>query len=168
VLFRDASTLAALYPALVRHAMLHSHSPDMMRFLGRKGLHAGFQGELNSRLIRRLEGTRVKHWVQGNSVKMYDKAGNCLRVETTIAKTKAFKVLRPLKANPDQRWPGAHCAPGSRTSTAVRKSPNKPTIITLTLWPRSTTTPPLHLLFDRVSRPLSYHGHRVRAVHQRP
>ena len=24
------------------------------------------------------------------------KAGNCLRVETTIAKTKAFKVLRPL------------------------------------------------------------------------
>jgi hypothetical protein len=87
--------MAALYPALVRHAMLHSHSPDMMRFLGRKGLHAGFQGELS--LIRRLEGTRVKHWVQGNSVKMYDKAGNCLRVETTFAKTKAFKVLRPLQ-----------------------------------------------------------------------
>ena len=81
----------------VPNSKVDKDSPDVMRFLGRKGLHGGFQGELNSRLIRRLEGTRVKHWVQGNSVKMYDKAGNCLRVETTIAKTKAFKVLRPLQ-----------------------------------------------------------------------
>jgi hypothetical protein len=32
VLFRDAHTLAALYPTLVRHPMLHFHSPDVMRF----------------------------------------------------------------------------------------------------------------------------------------
>jgi len=31
------------------------------------------------------------------SVKMYDKAGSVLRVETTIARTTDFKVLRPLR-----------------------------------------------------------------------
>lgn len=36
VMFREPASLAALYPALVRHAMQHFHSPDVMRFLGRK------------------------------------------------------------------------------------------------------------------------------------
>jgi hypothetical protein len=32
----------------------------------------------------RADGVRVKHWVDGNSIKMYDKFGN-LRIETTSA-----------------------------------------------------------------------------------
>ena len=164
VLFRDASTLAALYPALVRHAMLHFHSPDVMRFLGRKGLHGGFQGELNSRLIRRLEATRVKHWVQGNSVKMYDKAGNCLRVETTIAKTKAFKVLRPLqgKSRSTVAWRTLRTGIADLHRRAqVSQQANDNYLNALAAVDDDT---PLHLLFDRVSRPLSYHGRRVRAL----
>ncbi|MGH9893383.1 MAG: hypothetical protein ACREA0_15620, partial [bacterium] len=71
LIFRDAASLGTTYPALVRHAMLHFQSPDVMRFLGRKGLHGNFQGELTSRLNRRTEGVRVKHWAEGNSIKMY-------------------------------------------------------------------------------------------------
>jgi len=36
---------------------------------------------------------RVKHSVNGNSVKMYDKEGSVLRVETTINRTEEFKVF---------------------------------------------------------------------------
>src|SRR5579862_4300696 len=76
-------------------ALLHFQSPDVMRFLGRKGGHANVRGELISSCKRRPEGVRVKHWVAGNSIKMYDKAAWVLRIETTIAKTTPFKVLRP-------------------------------------------------------------------------
>jgi hypothetical protein len=40
---------------------------------------------------------RVKHWLNGNSVKMYDKAGTILRIETTIGNPKDFCVLRPRR-----------------------------------------------------------------------
>jgi len=41
------------------------------------------------------EGFRVKHWLNRNSVKMYNKSGSILRIETTINHTRGFKVFRP-------------------------------------------------------------------------
>ena len=58
-------------------------------------------GELTTSFKDRPEGVRVKHWAHGNSVKMYDKAGSILRVETTIARTNDFKVLRLPHDNPE-------------------------------------------------------------------
>ena len=99
LLFRDPATLAQLYPTLVRHAMLHFKSPDVMRFLGRKA-NGHFLGEITTSFKNRAEGVRVKYWVRGNSIKMYDKAASILRVETTIAKTQDFKVFRPPHKDP--------------------------------------------------------------------
>ena len=99
LLFRDPQSLAAVYPALVRHATLHFHSPDVMRFLASKA-PGNFTGPIVSSFKHRAEGVRVKHWVNGNSIKMYDKAGSVLRVETTIAKPDDFKVLRPRHDDP--------------------------------------------------------------------
>jgi hypothetical protein len=163
VLFRDAQTLATLYPAFVRHAMLHFHGPDVMRFLSRKGLRGRFQGELNSRLIRRAK-ERVKHWVEGNSVKMDDKAGNCLRLETTIAKTKAFKVLRPLQgqARSTVAWRALRTGIADLHRRAqVSQQANDNYLNALAAVDDDT---PLHLLFDQVSRPVRYRGRRVRAL----
>jgi len=106
LLFRDASSLAALYPRLVHHGLSTFASPDVMRFLGRKtpttGGHArgNFQGEVISDLKHRPEGIRVKHSVNGNSVKMYDKEGSVLRIETTINKTEDFRVYRAKQGEP--------------------------------------------------------------------
>jgi hypothetical protein len=69
VLFDNPRALAAVYPSLVRHAMHHLQSPDVMRFLGRK-LIANFAGELVTSFKDRPEGVRIKHWVAGNSIKM--------------------------------------------------------------------------------------------------
>jgi hypothetical protein len=52
------------------------------------------KGEVSSNITRRDEGLRVKHWVEENSIKMYDKQGSVLRIETTINNPKRFKVWR--------------------------------------------------------------------------
>jgi hypothetical protein len=45
------------------------------------------------------ESVRLKHWVNGNSVKMYDH-GNVLRVETTINQPKEFRSYRAAVGDP--------------------------------------------------------------------
>jgi hypothetical protein len=47
-----------------------------------------------SDLKRRVEGTRIKHRLNGNWIKMYDKQGSVLRVETVINQTRDMKVYR--------------------------------------------------------------------------
>jgi hypothetical protein len=72
----------------------------VLRFLGRKvpkstgQPRANFQGEVNSRLQCRVEGVRIRHALNGNSLKMYDKEGSVLRVETTIVQPKEFRIYR--------------------------------------------------------------------------
>ena len=42
----------------------------------------------------RVEGVRTKHWADENSVKMYDKQGRVLRIETTLNNPRRFNVRR--------------------------------------------------------------------------
>jgi hypothetical protein len=96
--FASTPTLANLAPRLFRHAWLNFASGDVMRFLGRKttaaGPHGCFTGAVVSDLKRRVEGTRIKHRLNANWIKMYDKQGSVLRVETVINNTRDMKVYR--------------------------------------------------------------------------
>jgi hypothetical protein len=97
--FGSPEALGGLAPRLFRHAWLNFDSADVMRFLGSKavteqGPHGNFQGEVVSDLKRRVEGTRIKHRLGANWIKMYDKQGSVLRVETVINQTRAMKVFR--------------------------------------------------------------------------
>lgn len=105
VLFRSPRALSALSPRLVRHGMEAFSSREVMRFLGRKvptqaGVHGNFLGEVQSDLVARPEGLRLKHRLGHNSIKMYDKQGSVLRVETTINDARDMKVYR-TKEGPD-------------------------------------------------------------------
>jgi hypothetical protein len=93
------AALAALAPRLFRHAWLNFDSGDVMRFLGSKavterGPHGNFEGEVVTDLKRRPEGTRIKHRLNRNWIKMYDKQGSVLRVETVINDPRDMKVYR--------------------------------------------------------------------------
>lgn len=103
VLCRDAGRLQAVYPALVAHAYRHFHTPDVLRFLGRRQ-HVDATGEVITRVQRRVEGVRVKHWVEENSVKMYDKLGHVLRVETTLNQPRRFQVYRATAPGTPRHW----------------------------------------------------------------
>lgn len=93
ILFRDAASLQKVYPALVRHALDHFRSPDVLRFFNRK-MTGHFHNEINTDYKQFPEGIRLKHGVEENSIKMYDKSGSVLRVETTLNEPGRFKVLR--------------------------------------------------------------------------
>lgn len=96
VMFRDEESLKEVYPSFVRHAIEQFCCRDVMRFLGRR-TNLRFSGECKAGLQHRIEGVRVKHWVEENSIKMYDKAGSVLRIETTINYPKRFRVRRRMK-----------------------------------------------------------------------
>jgi hypothetical protein len=111
VVFRDAAALAELYPVLTRHGIETFQSPDVMRFLGHRlpahgGVHGRFAGEIVSDLRQRPEGVRVKHRVENNTLKMYDKFGSVLRVETTLNNPKGLKVYRSKPDDPEgpKQW----------------------------------------------------------------
>lgn len=107
VMFKDAASLARVYPMLVRQGVLTLGATDVLKFLG-KNLDARFtKGLATTDLKQRPEGVRLKHQVDANSVKMYDKQQTVLRVETTINDPSRFKVFRGTEAEPDRKqWRG--------------------------------------------------------------
>lgn len=111
VVFRSPQALADVYPKLVRSAMLDVSGADVMRFLGRRmpqhgGVNRKFAGEVVSDVKTRVEGTRIKHRLNRNAIKMYDKQGQVLRVETTINDAHDLKVYRKAEGDPQsqKRW----------------------------------------------------------------
>jgi hypothetical protein len=94
VMFKDEASLARVYPALVDHAVKRFSCHDVLRFLGRRTNGRSFTGEVVSSLVERSEGTRVKHRAEENWIKMYDKQGSVLRIETTINNVRRFRVRR--------------------------------------------------------------------------
>jgi len=94
VLFPDRRALADLYPRLLDHACLHFSAQDILTFLGRR-LQPRFDGEVLTDCKKdRWPGARVKHRVKNNWLKMYDKFGQVLRIETVINNPREFKVRR--------------------------------------------------------------------------
>jgi hypothetical protein len=106
ILFRHPALLGRLYPRLVQHSLTIFFSPDVMRFLGRKVPPSGnlpprLEPEVVSDVKRRPDGVRIKPRVGDHSVKMYDKQGSVLRVETAINDVTDFKTFRAPENKPD-------------------------------------------------------------------
>jgi len=95
--FRTAADLAALYPRWLRHGIETLQCRDVLRYLGKKLPPQGYgccSGEAKIDLRTRAEGTRLKFWYGSNSLKIYDKERQALRLETTINDPKGFQVYR--------------------------------------------------------------------------
>lgn len=96
-MFGSAQTLNRLYPKLASRAILAFNSEQIMRYLRDVSTKFSvYQGRVVSDLRKREEGFRVKHGIGDNSLKMYDKPGGVLRVETTIDDPGDFKSYRPI------------------------------------------------------------------------
>jgi hypothetical protein len=91
---------------LLNHAAINFSAKDILTFLGRK-LHPRFDGEvLTSCQKDRWPGARIKHWMKNNWLKMYDKFGLVLRIETVINNPREFLVrrLRTRKGRSEMAW----------------------------------------------------------------
>jgi hypothetical protein len=96
IIFRRQADLQSIYGNLTRTA-IHSVKPDnIATFLGRK-LAANYQDEMGNRYNIRIEGTRIKHTMGPVSIKMYDKFGHILRIETTVYNVSFFQHYRTVE-----------------------------------------------------------------------
>jgi hypothetical protein len=163
VLFRTPADLAAIYPALARHAIEVFDAQDVLRFLGRR-MGGRSAGEVTSSYFRRLEGLRVKHQVEENSIKMYDKAGSVLRVEVTLNQPRRFLVYRErIRRGTRQR-----CWGKMRKGIAdiprrveLSRAANARYLDALSIVPDPS---PIHQLFDPLSRGRIVDGRPYRAL----
>jgi hypothetical protein len=105
VLFRDRAALDAVDPRLLRDAIQTFTAVDVLRFLG-KPVPANGQvphhrrHEVSSNVKERREGIRLKHWLNGNSVKIDDQP-SVRRVETLMRDPQDVKVYRAAEGAPD-------------------------------------------------------------------
>jgi hypothetical protein len=170
VMFRSPRALADLYPALTRHALTTFSSCDVMRFLGRvrrpeqTQVHRSFEGQVVSDLKRRPEGLRVKHRLNRNSVKMYDKQGSVLRIETTITDARDLKVYRASETDPrgKKSWRIMRKAVADLPRRAeVSQAANSRYLQALAA---ADATTPLGRIADRIRQPVLRDGRRFRGL----
>jgi len=99
ILFKSASHLSELYPRLLSHSTLCFGAKEVMSFLGKK-IRSQFEGEVVTDVsdlsFTRIAGSRIKHRVKQNWLKMYDKAGSVLRLEMVINDPEGFTVRKEV------------------------------------------------------------------------
>ena len=107
--------LERLSPRFLEHGMLKLSSTDLMRFLGKYLTPTGkippqFAGQITTDFKRRPNGDRIKHRINGNSLKGYGKTtlpvGDIFRVETTTNQIDDLRAYRPKEGGPedDLQW----------------------------------------------------------------
>ena len=173
LVFRQPEDLRRLYPRLVHHGMTTFGSADVMRFLGRRvpasgEVPRGFSGEIVGDLKQRQEGVRIKHSINGNSVKLYDKAytpvGSVLRAEMTMHNGADIRVYRPKENDPDGAMDWRVMRRGiadlNRRAEVSRKAAER-YLDALASVDEDTT---LEDLIRRLEQPKQWKGRRVRAL----
>jgi hypothetical protein len=100
LVFASPDALTPLYRPFVHHGIHSFGCKDLLRFLGYRK-PGRFSGQVTSTLKHRVEGLRLRHGINGNSIKVYDKQGQILRVETTINHPEHFKVYRQPENQPE-------------------------------------------------------------------
>jgi predicted transcriptional regulator len=95
ILFKSQAKLENLYKQLLQYDVLSVLPEDIMVFLGKKptGLRAG---RIETSCKKTYQGYRLKHRNGPNSIKMYNKAGNVLRIEITCYDISEFSVYREV------------------------------------------------------------------------
>lgn len=105
LVFKQPKSLAFYLPLL--YLLVLCVKPDnIATFLGQK-LHGNYQGEIGTRLNVRKWGTRIKHCMGPVSIKMYDKFGLILRIETTVNEVSFFQQYRQVhhrNGEHETRW----------------------------------------------------------------
>jgi len=173
VMFRPG-TLQRLEPLLLQHGLLNFSSPDVMRFLGKRlamngSVPDGFPGDITSSLKVRVSGARLKHWIQGNSLKAYGKAhtpvGDVWRVELMTSNVGVFSAYRPAEGGPQDelKWrPMRRGVADMYRRTQVSQRANERYLDAFAAVDDSTR---FAELIRPLEQPCQYGGRRVRALH---
>jgi hypothetical protein len=132
--------------------------------LGRR-LHPPFDGEVRTLCKKdRIPGTRIKHRMQNNWLKMYDKFGQVLRIETVINQPREFRVRR--RCTRQGRSQMAWCPMNKGVANfyhyhRVARAANHRYLNALAVVDAPRVT---HQQLDKISEPASFPGRRRRGL----
>jgi hypothetical protein len=110
-LFHSPAELTSIMDNMLHHAMCTGTCDRILKYMGRPvdangQPHHRADPEVITRASRWHEGARIRHWVDGNSVKLYNEH-NVLRPEVTINNPGMFRACRQPegKDGPKKRLP---------------------------------------------------------------
>lgn len=106
ILFHRQADLQPIYETIARTAVLAVKASDIATFLGRK-LTGQYQDELGNDFQTRIQGTRIRHHMGRVAIKMYDKHGLVLRIETVVNDVTFFKHHRKVEhrdGTSERKW----------------------------------------------------------------
>ncbi len=115
--FRRKEDLAPLYDHLVRTAVPAVRVEHVAPFLGKK-LDPRYLGEIGNDFSTRIQGTRIRHKMGRVALKMYDKFGTVLRIETVANDVSFFKHHRTVEHRDGSRT--TQLAPVKKTLYSLR------------------------------------------------
>lgn len=96
IIFKSPEYLQPIYDEIIKTAV-HTVNPDnIATFLGQR-LTYNCKKEVGTHYNQRFLGTRIKHHMGDVSIKMYDKHGTVLRIESTCNNVGAFRVKRKVE-----------------------------------------------------------------------
>jgi hypothetical protein len=165
LMFRSTADLSRLYPSLIRHGIEGLGSLDVMRFLGQRvplrgNSHPNDCRQIVSDVKGRPEGIRIKHRLQNNSIKMYNKQGSVLRVETTLNNVRELKT--PRKDKGKVVWkPMRKGVSDARRRAKISDAANRRYLNAMA---QVATPTPLKTLTRELSQPTQLHNQPVRGL----
>ncbi len=95
-MFKNPEDLQPLYDEIVRTAIFTVRPDNIATFLGQR-ITYNCKKEVGTNYNQRILGTRIKHHMGDVSIKMYDKSGRVLRIESTCNDIGTFRVKRKVE-----------------------------------------------------------------------
>ena len=102
-IFHDPQVLNSHMNQLLRHAFITGTSDRVLRYMGRPVRpngqpHWSADPELVSRVNKWYDGGRIRHWIDKNSLKLYNEQ-NVLRFEFTMNNPTKFRIHRTVEGS---------------------------------------------------------------------
>jgi len=169
LIFTSPTELAGVMDSLLRYAHMTGTSTSVLRYLDRPltklGIpHKRSTDEVMSRMTGFNDGVRLRHWVDKNSVKIYNEQ-NVLRVETTINDPGKFRVFRHKQgqdeSEPKERLPIRKGVMDIPLRAAVSQDVNNRFMNNLATLQDAT---PVGNFINEITRPVVKSGRRFRAI----
>ncbi len=103
-MFKKQADLDDIMSTVVRHAFIGGHPERLLRYFDRPirkdgQVHRNSRRPLKTTVTDFGEGFRVRHWLESNSVKLYNEH-NILRFETTVNNPRTFRGYRCKQGAP--------------------------------------------------------------------
>lgn len=95
IMFKQPDALESFYDEIVRTAIFTVKPDNIATFLGQR-ITYNCKKEAGTNYNQRILGTRIKHHLGDVSIKMYDKFGQVLQIESTCNDIGTFRVKREV------------------------------------------------------------------------